>query len=147
MCLMSSCAMNHYPPPVPASAQDSQGHQAASHHPQSHPATLCLSFSSESFSCHRETDDVLSWKCKKHYMHDSLVLIVNSNSGHACPAPMPRVWAWASDSGLERSNLAGIWHPGAESGEVLFSACPSAILPWACLLEVGWLDANLDWFA
>lgn len=82
----------------------------------------------------RETDDVPSWQCKKHYTCDSLVLIVSSNGGHACPAPMQRVWAWASDSGLERSNLAGTYHPGAESGEVLFSACPSAILPALGLL-------------
>lgn len=57
----SSYAMNHYPPPVPAGAQDSQGHCTVSRHPQSHLATLCLSFSSKSFSHHTETDDVPSW--------------------------------------------------------------------------------------
>lgn len=58
-------AVNHCPPPAPASAWDSQGHQAAYCYPQSHLSTLCLSFSSGSFSPPRKTDDVLSWKCKK----------------------------------------------------------------------------------
>lgn len=69
-------------------------------------------------------------------MRDSLVLIVNSNGGYTCPVPKPR-------SGLGPRTVdwkEAIWqepppcHPGAEAGEALFSACPSAILPALGLL-------------